>query len=287
MQSKVAPHLRPYFCHRASLSVAGGCVYFHARLVIPLSMQAEVLRTIHAGHQGVSKCRARACSAVWWSGLGAAIADVVHNCEVRSRERHAPQAPLQPQQLPDRPWQRIAADLFAWEGKEYLLTVDYFSRFIEVDHLRSTTSSAVITALDAHFSCYGLLETLVSDNGPQFASEQFAVFSAKHGITHRTSSPRHPQSNGMAERAGRTVKEFLRKGENLQAGLLAYRSTPLRSGSTPAQLLMGRHIRSQLPRPIAHLEPLPPSGSGRKLTKTPWLTILTIDIGSVHHPPCP
>ena len=286
---KVAPHLRPFFCHRASLSVADGCVYFHARLVIPPSMQAEVLRTIHAGHQGVSKSRTRACSAVWWPGLGAAIADVVHNCEVCSRERLAPQAPLQPQQLPDRPWQRIAADLFAWEGKEYLLTVDYFSRFIEVDHLRSTTSSAVITALDAHFSRYGLPETLVSDNGPQFASEQFAVFSAKHGITHRTSSPRHPQSNGMAERAVRTVKEFLRKGENLQAGLLAYRSTPLRSGSTPAQLLMGRHIRSQLPRPTAHLEPAWPDLAAFRQREKAYKDAMADDFDDRHRvrPPPP
>ena len=83
----IAHPLRSFFAARLGLSVADGCVYYNTRLVIPASMQAEVLRTLHDGHQGITKCRARARSAVWWPGLDAQIADMVSNCEVCSKER--------------------------------------------------------------------------------------------------------------------------------------------------------------------------------------------------------
>eukprot|EP00117_Sycon_ciliatum_P032596 scpid32291/ scgid25245/ Transposon Ty3-G Gag-Pol polyprotein; Gag3-Pol3; Transposon Ty3-1 TYA-TYB polyprotein; Capsid protein; p24; Spacer peptide p3; Nucleocapsid protein p11; Ty3 protease; p16; Spacer peptide J; Reverse transcriptase/ribonuclease H; p55; Integrase p61; Integrase p58 len=251
----VPPALLPFYPARSCLSVANGIVYFNTRIVIPRDMQPEVLRTIHDGHQGVTKCRARARTAVWWPGLDAQIADVVQTCEACSKERLVPAAPLLPQALPARPWQRLAVDLFHFEGHDYLLTVDYFSRFIEVDQLKSTTSHAVIAALSLHFARYGTPEGLVSDNGPQFSSDEFALFLARHSIQHRTSSPRYPQSNGMAERAVRTIKEMLRKDPDLPSTLLAYRSTPLQSGPSPAQLLMGRRIQSSLPLPESALAP--------------------------------
>ena len=150
----------------------------------------------------------------------------MHNYETCSKERRMSADPLQPQSLPDRPWQRIAADLFLFEVRNYLLTVDYYSRYTELDLLPSTTSSTVIDALSAHFARHGLPEVFVSDNSPQFASTQFATFLSSRGVEHRTSSPRHPQSNGMAERAVRTIKGMLWKTLDHHAALLTYRFTP-------------------------------------------------------------
>ncbi|XP_065180108.1 uncharacterized protein K02A2.6-like [Sycon ciliatum] len=254
-EHSIPDNLHPYFHSRQALSIADGCLYFGDRLVIPASLQSEVLRAIHEGHQGVTKCRARARAAVWWPGLSSQIADTVRNCEVCSRTRLVPAAPLHPLPLPDRPWQRVAADLFTLDGIDYLITVDYFSRFVEVDQLRTTTSAAIIAALNMHFARHGFPDSFVSDNGPQFASSEFALFLTRHDIEHRTSSPRYPQSNGMVERSVRTIKELLRKSTDLPTALLAYRSTPLQCGFTPAQLLMGRQLRSTVPTPAAQLTP--------------------------------
>lgn len=251
----VPAELRQFYQVRTSLSAADGCLFFNTRLVIPAALQPEVLGHIHEGHQGVSKCRARARQAVWWPGMDKVIAQTVQDCTTCSKERLVPAAPLQPQPLPDRPWQRLACDLFQLDGDDYLLTVDYFSRFIEVDRLRTTTSNSVVAALSQHFSRHGKPEVLVSDNGPQFASHTFAVFLAKNGVEHRTSSPHYPQSNGMAERAVRTIKDLLKKTQDREEALLAYRSTPLQCGFSPAQLLMGRQIRSSLPLSASQLEP--------------------------------
>ena len=85
---------------------------------------------------------------------------------------------------------------------------------------------------------------MVSDNGPQFVSEKMKKWFDKWDITHITSSPRYPQSNGEAERAVQTVKSLMNKNINLQAALCSYRDTPLANGYSPAQLLFGRSLNS-------------------------------------------
>ena len=125
--------------------------------------------------------------------------------------------------------------------------VDYFSRFIEVSKLSSTSSEAVIEHLKSIFSRHGIPETVISDNGPQYSAAIFGAFAIQYGFTHTTSSPRYPQANGAAERAVRTVKELLVKNKDPYLAMLAYRSTPLENGYSPAELLMGRQIRTTIP----------------------------------------
>lgn len=143
---------------------------------------------------------------------------------------------------------RVDTDLFFWEKQTYLLVVDYFSRYIEVDHLH-------IAALKDAFSHHGIPETVVSDNGPQYSCELFRDFSTEYGFVHITSSPRYPQANGETERAVATVKGLWKgRGEKIRA-LMTYRATPLECGYSPAQLLMGRQTRTTIPQLSASLIP--------------------------------
>ena len=72
--------------------------------------------------------------------------------------------------------------LFTWDNKEYLVTVDYFSGFYEIDRLHSTTPNAVIRKLKEHFTRYGICSKLINDNSPQFSSDQFLTFFTEMGI---------------------------------------------------------------------------------------------------------
>ena len=85
--------------------------------------------------------------------------------------------------------------------------VDYASSYVEIAKLAATTSPDVILHMRSIFARHGIPETVVSDNGPQYASYEFARFASEDGFIHVTSSPRYPQSNGKAERPVQNAEE--------------------------------------------------------------------------------
>ena len=165
-------------------------------IIVPKSLQREMLEKIHAGHQGIDKCRSRVAAPVWWPGVSQHIVQSIQDCPECAKNYLPRREPLIVSELPDYPWQVIGTDLFELGGVNYLLVVDYFSRYPEVRQMRSTTSTSVIHALKAIFSTHGIQETVRSDNGPQFSSLEFQKFAKLYEFKHVTSSPRYPQSNG-------------------------------------------------------------------------------------------
>jgi len=163
--------------------------------------------------------------------------------------------------FPDYPWQRVASDLFEWKKQKYLLVIDYYSRFIEIARMSTATSSDVINHLKSIFARHGIPESLTSDNGPQYSAELFSTFAKDYGFTHLTSSPHYPQGNGAAERAVRTVKTLLEKNDDPYTALLTYRSTHLENGYSPAELLMGRKLRTTIPVISKQLSPCLPNAT--------------------------
>ena len=116
-----------------------------------------------------------------------------------------------PHEIPDQPWIKIGVDLFNLKNKNYLLVVDYHSKFFEVCLLADTLSSTIVTHMKSIFARQGIPKIVVSDNGPQFSSYGFATFAKQWDFKHVTSSPTYPQSNGMAERTVQTVKNLIKK----------------------------------------------------------------------------
>ena len=134
--------------------------------------------------------------------------------------------------------------------------VDYFSRYIEVIKLSSTTTNSVVAAMKPIFARYRIPDIVISDNGPQYSSQEFKEFAKAYDFKHITSSPYYPQGNGEAEQAVKTVKSLLKDTSDPNLALLSYRSTPLSwCGHFPAELLMGRQIRSTLPISTKSLTP--------------------------------
>lgn len=259
-----------YWSERAYLSVHDGLLLKGTRLVIPSVMRNDVLARLHEGHQGVAKCRERARQSVWWPGLSQQLNELVLKCHACIKERINHTEPLIPTNLPERPWQKLGTDLFVLKGKTYLLVVDYYSRYVEVANLSLTSSADITTHLKSIFARHGIPETLISDNGPQFSSSTFSDFATSYGFKHVTSSPKHPRSNGEAERAVQTVKNLLKKAQDPYLALLSYRSTPLQNGYSPAQMLMGRRLRTTVPILPKLLDPETPDSvtiSGREREK--------------------
>ena len=172
---------------------------------------------------------------------------MVEKCSACEKYRQVSPEPLIPTPTPDYAWQHVATDLFEWANEHYLLIVDYYSRWIEIFHLTSLTSRTVINSFKAIFARLGIPESVFSDEGTQYTSTEFAKFSQYWGFQHKTSSPRHPSGNGEAERAVQTVKSLLKKEQDPFLALLNYRNTPLASGKSPAELMLGRKLRTRIP----------------------------------------
>ena len=99
--------------------------------------------------------------------------------------------------------------LFEVEQRQYLLVIDYFSKYPKEIQLTLTTSASVIAAQKTIFVRYGIPETVRSDDGPQSSSQEFAVFASLYGFSHVTSRARFPQSNGLVETGVQTIMRML------------------------------------------------------------------------------
>ena len=172
---------------------------------------------------------------------------MVKSCSTCQESRNNPtKTDLHPWEYPKSPWSRLHVD-YAGQlfGKMYLIVVDAFSKWVEIAIANTATSEATIEGLRNMFATHGVPDTLVSDNGSCFTSEQFANFCRRNNITHITSAPFHSASNGLAERA---VQTFKAKLKCMQSGslttkisriVLRQQPTPhSTTGAPPCELLM-------------------------------------------------
>ena len=110
--------------------MSDGLLLYDDRIYVPGVLQDIELERIHDGHQGIVKCRERAKSAVFWIGIFEAIEDKVDSCEFCQRHRKSqPHEPLKPSPLPDRPWEKVAMDLYDYHGVIYIIGVNSSSLY--------------------------------------------------------------------------------------------------------------------------------------------------------------
>ncbi|KAJ3661862.1 hypothetical protein Zmor_006241 [Zophobas morio] len=245
-KTKLEENIRPYYQYRFEISFVNDILLRNNRIIIPSSLQLRCLEFLHRGHQGIVKCRARAKTSVWWLGLSSQIENLIRNCPQCVEHQINFKEPFLKDSFPERPWQKIALDLFKIDSW-YLIVTDYYSRFFEIFKLNKMTEFIIIAKLKTLFSRFGIPEIVRSDNGPQFQSE-FKKFAYDYDFHHITSSPYFPQSNGCIEAAVKIAKSLIKKNPGgLDLALLAYRTTPLDCGYSPSELLMNRKLRSHLP----------------------------------------
>ncbi len=254
--------IREFYNFRDELTYIDGIVYKGEKIVVPATMRKEMLERIHTGHLGIVKCKDRARDVLFWPRMAQDIQRMVENCATCQANRNANvKEPMIPTEVPELPWQIVSTDLFTINNHDYLLVVDYFSKYVEVALLSNTKSRTVITHLKSIFARHGIPMKLISDNGPQYSASEFKEFAKEWGFLHVTSSPLYPQANGLAERTVQSVKNILKKaaqsGKDQYLALLAHRNTPVIDKLSPAQLLMNRRLRNSLPTSKRLMLPTP------------------------------
>ena len=251
----------PYYDSRDELTVQGNLIFKGQLLVVPAAVRTELMSVAHASHIGIEGCLRRMRECLYWPRMTTQVKDYISKCDICLSHRSAPpREPLQQHDFVARPWSKIGADLCQLHGRTLLVVCDYYSNFFEVARLNTVTTRSVVREFLPMSARFGLPDVLVTDNGPQFASAEFAVFVRKKGITHLTSSPHYAQSNGKSENAVKTLKLIFAKakqsGESEYMALLDWRNTPSEGmGTSPAQRLMGRRCKTLLPTAGTLLKP--------------------------------
>ena len=260
------PEIRPYWSFRDEISIHEGVLLKSDQVIIPSSLRQEMLTKIHKAHQGADSSIRRARETLFWPAMSAAIRHACSTCGLYAQYKaERPTEPMQSQEIPQLPWERISVDLFQLDGKQYLVSVDHYSDFIDIDLLRNTSATAVINAMKKNFARLEIPQVCVSDNGPQFISHEYSRFASEYGFKSIKSSPYHSRSNGKAESAVKVAKNILKKArhEDPYLALLAYRNTPQQGHTySPAERIMSRKLRDITVSIPQQLKPYPVSSTG-------------------------
>ncbi|GJT81071.1 reverse transcriptase domain-containing protein [Tanacetum coccineum] len=227
-------------------------------------IQADyVLREIHAGscsmHSGPRSVVARALrSGYYWPTMHRDARDMIKKCKDCQVHRPIPRQPQQELTPITSPWpfHKWGIDIagpfpVAAGGLKFLIVaIDYFTKWIEAKAVATITGNQVKRFVWDNIVCrFGLPGEIVSDNGKQFCDNPFKDWCARLSITQRFASVKHPQTNGLVERANRSLGEGIKarldrhKGrwvEELSHVLWAHRTTiKVSTGDTPFSLVYG------------------------------------------------
>lgn len=243
---------------KEEFSTYDGVILRQNRIVVPKSLRSQTIMLAHEGHQGIVKTKQLLRTKVWWPQLDKDVESFVKTCHacqlVQGSNRPEP---FTSTALPAEPWQHVCVDLCGPfpSGETVLVVIDYYSRWPEVAVLHKTTTAHIIHCLNVIFSRHGYPETIKSDNGPQFISNEFDQYLREINVKHRKVTPYWPQANGEVERFNRVLLKVCKTAKaegkdwkkEIPKFLLQYRSTNHQTtGVSPAELLVGRQLRTKL-----------------------------------------
>ena len=234
--------LQEFWNFRDTLSIKNGLITCGSRIIVPHEMRAEMLQYIHEGHQGKERCLLRARNTVFWPKITYDIQELIERCIICQEHGKSQSIIGTTQELPLFPWHTLATDIFYWKRMDFLIVTDVFSKYFLVRKLANSSSAAVCAKIATIVTGLGLPHIISSDNGPCYNSKEFQQLLQRYNITHHTSSPHHPRSNGFVERMVGVAKKLMDKagseGKPWISGLYEYRVTP-QSGSiaSPLQLI--------------------------------------------------
>ena len=160
-RDEVNNELKQYWSYKDELSINNGITFESDRAVILKKLRPEILKQLHIPHMGIEKTKLRAIESMFWPGVNIEIENMVELCNICIKNQRKQEK---------EPFQIVGADLFHWDGQNFLLVVDYHNKYWEMEQLYSTTSISVIRKMKILFSRLGILEIVRSDDGTQYTS---------------------------------------------------------------------------------------------------------------------
>ncbi|GFS01193.1 Pol polyprotein [Elysia marginata] len=167
------PELKSFFDMRDSIVLDEGLLLKGERVVVPSALRKEMKEILHNAHLGHDSMMRRARNTVFWPGINNELRQMAASCDACQRSKPKNQKePLHQHDEGKTPWEKVGLDFCEFGDRQYLIVVDYFSNFIEVEHMTSTTTTHTISKLKQLFARYRIPKTIVSDNGTQFTARK-------------------------------------------------------------------------------------------------------------------
>ena len=119
---------------REELTVENGLLLKSTQIIIPRVMRNRFLNELHTGHLGITKCIELAKQTMYWPGINSDIEQFMATCQpclkYAASNKKCPEKKNQlGQEIPVTPWTKLGTDIFTLDGANYLLLVDYTSKF--------------------------------------------------------------------------------------------------------------------------------------------------------------
>lgn len=250
--SKCEKEIKQFFQMKDLIYLENDLIFLDNKIVIPKSLTKMIIKVVHKTHFGIYKTTERIRSLFYWSKMNIEIKNFVENCEICKKfSNKNPKEPMLLEKPCDYPFQKVATDILDYAGEQYLVVVDYYSKWLDLVKIKFKDSKTLIGIFKQIFSIHGIPEILRADNMP-FGSFEFQEFAKSWNFKIVTSSPYYPRGNAMAEKGVNIAKNLLKRSKqenvDIKLLLLEYRNTPvLNSKYSPSELLFSRKTRTTLP----------------------------------------
>ena len=189
--SSVPNEVKPFYKKSFDFTTFNGGLLLGLKVAIPKKFQSSVLELLHEGHPGMTRTKSLTRLHMRWPSIIFDIEQTVQactNCGLMARD--PARVPLHSWDFPRKSRQRLHLDYAgSFRGKIWLILIDAYSKWPEIHAMSSNTASATNGQLCKIFSAHGLPEQLITDNGPQFAAEEFKNFCQARGIQHTFTLP--------------------------------------------------------------------------------------------------
>lgn len=239
------------------------------QIVAPKKLRSSIMSLAHdtplAGHLGNKKTRERIMRNFFWPGMYIDISRYCKSCSIcqkGTQRGRTPKAKLVPIPKIDVPFSRVAIDFVGplpmteKKNRYIMVCMDYATRFPEAFPMKNQDAESVANALIEMFSRVGFPKEILSDQGTNFMSSLISELCKMLKVRKLSTTPYHPQANGLVERFNGTLKQMLKAyavveplkwDVHLPYVLFAYREVPNETtGFTPFELLYARHVRGPL-----------------------------------------
>ncbi|PAA93146.1 hypothetical protein BOX15_Mlig023152g1 [Macrostomum lignano] len=252
--SNCSPAERPFKAIRHALTTDDGVLCYGDRPVIPAVLLQGVLGIVHDTHQGSGSTRARLQNSAWWPGYCSDVEAYVRGCPTCSRLRPSGLESVHRWPDEEKPWHRVHMDHACVPRVGLLLIlVDAMSGWPEAVRVQNRDAATVKRVLQTIFARNGVPHVLVSDNAAEFHDANLIAWLERIGCRAIKTPPRHPQSNGLAERMVQSIKRASAAWDQsesyesfLSRVLLNYRCVPHAGRQQSPSQLMGRQLRNPI-----------------------------------------